>query len=536
MVKNSQILSALLLLAVLALFAPAHQASAMTAGQYFEDGNRLFRDDLYWAALLRYRQAEDEGMDTPLLHYNTGVAHYKAMQYIRARESLTKALQDPTLRVATQYNLGLNAYAAGNTAEALRWFRLVRDQASNKKLQRFAVVAISRIRDAQASRPDEFEVRVAERRKKRSFADLEFRARVSFGNDDNIFRTPGQDYVDFSDPNLPLVTPTAQSGAFMPVSLSAKYRVNSLPFEGFYAAYRLAGRYYQDKELENGNEYVQEASFGSEYKRRVGSRKREVRSAFKVAQHNEFYYDPDDGVIRNVGGVDVDDRMNYLRYGPELIFRQAHERLSIGAKFKGQLWNYEETEVLPEYDHEYLFLRLYGQYKFTRTSLFRLTAEGYSRRFGDRPSYDLDGQQRIGNPNVRYDYLSLGLRARQRITDSMWFGFDVERTERTDKHVGYNDYTRDSFSVDFRWSPGDRFDLEVEGAYRLYDYPAAFAFHNPAAGRKTQESADFGVSGTFRMTRHISLVGEARYRETISNDTRIEYGRNQFLLGIRWEQ
>jgi hypothetical protein len=62
-------------------------AAAMSADELFRDGNRLFRDDLYWAALLRYEQAAEAGMDSPLLHYNTGVAHYKAGQHIRARES-----------------------------------------------------------------------------------------------------------------------------------------------------------------------------------------------------------------------------------------------------------------------------------------------------------------------------------------------------------------------------------------------------------------------------------------------------------------
>ena len=66
------------LLAVLTVLAPAGPAQAMTAREYFADGNRLFRDDLYWAALLRYRQAAEGGLDTPLLHYNTGVAHYRA--------------------------------------------------------------------------------------------------------------------------------------------------------------------------------------------------------------------------------------------------------------------------------------------------------------------------------------------------------------------------------------------------------------------------------------------------------------------------
>ncbi|MGI9223683.1 MAG: hypothetical protein ACR2QX_04330, partial [Woeseiaceae bacterium] len=97
-------------------------AAAMSAQDLFDDGNRLFRDDLYWAALLRYEQAGDAGMNTPLLHYNAGVAHYKAGQHIRARESLKKAARSSGLEPLAHFNLGLNAYAAGDPNEALRWF------------------------------------------------------------------------------------------------------------------------------------------------------------------------------------------------------------------------------------------------------------------------------------------------------------------------------------------------------------------------------------------------------------------------------
>ena len=533
--KNTFFKCALLLLASMAVVAPARHAAAMTAEQYFDDGNRLFRDDLYWAALLRYRQAADEGLDSSLLHYNMGVAHYRAQQHIRARESLQRAADDPSLRIAARYNLGLNAYAAGNREEALRWFRLVRDQDANKILQQYAVVAISRIRDAK-EQPDEFEERVAERKKKREFADLRFRVRVSFGNDDNVFRSPSEPYIDFSVPGEPLVTPVVQSGVFMPVSLSAKYMINSLPFEGFYAAYRLAGRYYQDKELENANEYLHEVRVGSEYRRKEEERERVVLSAFAVAQSHETYYDPDDGTARASGGVNVDKRMNYLRYGPEITLRQSHERFAIGATLRGQLWDYEETEVVPEYDHEYFLTRLYAQYKFSGASLFRLTAEAYSRRYGERPSYDLDGAQRLGNPSVRYDYLALSLRARQRITDSMWFGVDIGRTKRDDDYVGYNDYTRDNYGAEFHWTPSNRFDFELEGIYRLYDYPNAFGFNNSVVGNKSQETLDVGFIGTFRMTTSLSLVAEARYRDTVSNDTRIEYDRMQYVLGVQWQQ
>ena len=507
----------------------------MTADQYFADGNRLFRDDLYWAALLRYRQAADDGLDTPLLHYNMGIAQYRAGQHIRARDSLMVALDNPSLRVAAHYNLGLNAYQLGDLDEALRWFRLARDQEESDKLHRFAMIAISRIRAEQA-RPDDFDKRVVERKKKREFADLQLHARVGFGSDSNVFRSPDQPYIDLSNPLAPVVIPEVQSGTYLPVRLSAKYLINSLKFEGFYVSYKLKGRFYQDKQLDNANEYQQEASFGSEYRRKEGDRERRVSSAFRVSQNHETYYDPDNGSIRSINGINIDDRLNYLRYGPELSFQQSGKHFSFGANIKAQLLNYESQVVVPEYDHEYFLLRLHGQYKFTASSLLRLTVEGYSRRFGDRLAFDLDGQQRLGNPDIRYDYYALGLTARQRVLDSLWFGFDVKRTERIDQYVGYYDYTIDSFGFEVHWKPGDRFKLAANGVYQLYDFPNAFAFNNPLGGRKTKEAARISLTGKFKMGRRLSLVAEARYRETVSNDFRIQYDRNQYLLSVLWEQ
>ena len=228
--------------------------------------------------------------------------------------------------------------------------------------------------------------------------------------------------------------------------------------------------------------------------------------------------------------------MNYLRYGPEFSARQSGERIAFGLRAKGQLWNYDKIDVVPEYDHEYFLFSLFGQYKFTSTSLLRVTADYYSRRYGDRPSYDLDGGQRFGNPNIRYDYVALTLRARQRLGRSMWFGFDVERTERVDQYVGYNDYTRDSFGVEFHWSPGYRFDLDLEARYRLYDFPNAFAFHEPTAGIKTQETVDAKLRASYRILPRLSLFAEAELRERTSNDLRIQYDRTLYAIGVRWEQ
>jgi len=507
----------------------------MTANQAFADGNRLFRDDLYWAALLRYRQAGEAGMNTPLLHYNSGVAHYRAKQHIRARQSLLRAAQASGLRVISHYNLGLNAYAAGDVDDALNWFRQARDQEENDKIRKLAIIAISRLQ-AEREAEDPILVRAEERRREKKFTNFDLKGHVGFGTDDNVFRAPTQDYIDFADPALPLVTPEAQSGAFLPIDFLTRYSVNSLENELFFGQYQITGRYYQDKELKDANEFSHELRFGSEFDRREENRISRVYSAFTIAQHDETYYDPDDGTPRAIGGVPIDDRLNHVRYGPELAILQGFERFSFGLRMKGQLWDYDETDVVPEYDHEYFRFDGHLQYKFSPTSLLRFTAGKYSRRYSDRPSFDLNGQQLITNPSLRYDYLEFGMLARQRVTKNMWFGLGYRNTDRQDRYLGYNDYNRDTYTFEFHWSPGDRFEIELNTNYRIYDYPNAFAFHNPVAGPKTLETADGELVVTYRITPNLSIVAEGEYRETSSTDTRIEYDRNWFSIGVVWQQ
>ena len=526
----------LYLLTLTACLFAAGPASAMTPAEAFADGNRLFRDDLYWAALLRYRQALEAGFETPALHYNMGVAHYKARQNIRARDSLLKAVDDPEFRVAAQYNLGLNAYALGEEEEALRWFLLVRDQDENRALSQYAAAAIARIRTVDIAEIEAIETRSASLRTPPPFTNFQLRTRIGFGVDNNPFRSPSEPYFDFADPDLPFIEPVVQSGVFIPVSLTAKYQVNAVENEGFFAAYRFGGRFFQDSELENANEYRHEASFGSEYNKEEDGRRRQVYSAFAVAQSDEVYYDPDDGAPRAVDGVTIEDRLNYTRYGPELTLRQGGERWTFGMELVGQLWDYDDVDdIVPSYDHEFFLIGGVVQHKFSRGSLVRMSVNYSIRNFNERPSFDLDGNQFVTNPTLRYDYLDVGLTARQRILKGMWVGFDYVRTQRVDQFQGYNDYFRDSFGFEFHWSPHYRFDLEASGHVRIYDYPNAFAFNLPLAGTKIREDGVAAIIATYRMTQSLFLVLEARRNEVVSNDVRMQYDRDQYALSVRWE-
>ena len=76
----------------------------------------------------------------------------------------------------------------------------------------------------------------------------------------------------------------------------------------------------------------------------------------------------------------------------------------------------------------------------------------------------------------------------------------------------------------------------MRGNYRIYDYPNAFAFHNPVAGTKTLESADGEAVATYQITKNLSILAEVEYRENSSTDTRIAYERMLYSIGVVWQQ
>jgi hypothetical protein len=155
-------------------------------------------------------------------------------------------------------------------------------------------------------------LRAADREEPRELFQLDVRARVSVGNDSNVFRSPSESYVDLS-----------------PYDFWTKYSVNSLKNELFYGAYRFSGRLYQDTVLGNADEYRHELRFGNEYHRREQSRERKIFSAFAIAKHHDTYFDPDDGSERVAGGQNISDRMSYLRYGPRALVSSVVQEIFI---------------------------------------------------------------------------------------------------------------------------------------------------------------------------------------------------------------
>jgi Ca-activated chloride channel family protein len=85
------------------------------------EGNRLFDQGKFDAAINKYGEALVDDPDSPLLNFNMGDANYKAGKYAEATASFSRVRagdDDPKRQARTAYNIGNAQYRLGAAAEA----------------------------------------------------------------------------------------------------------------------------------------------------------------------------------------------------------------------------------------------------------------------------------------------------------------------------------------------------------------------------------------------------------------------------------
>jgi len=113
------ILMRIVLGSALALWAATSlEASARSTN---EEGNRLYRQKKYAAALKRYTAAQLEAPDEPRLHYNLGNVFFRQGEPEKARDEYARALAsaDARLDPSAVYNLGNTFLAQQKFHEAV---------------------------------------------------------------------------------------------------------------------------------------------------------------------------------------------------------------------------------------------------------------------------------------------------------------------------------------------------------------------------------------------------------------------------------
>ena len=527
-------ITAAALLIMMAALAP-HPTMAQDGRTLMLEGNELFRDGLYRAALLRYREANAAGLDSPLLHYNLGVTSYKVQRYDDAEASLERAVADPRRAPFALYNLGLTARAKREELAAERWFRLALERADRRELRTLAEAGLQSVTVATPASSNRRTARRFVTPTDHRVGEFNFIALARLGQDDNVYRAPSEPYIDLAQPGQPLVTPVVQSASFMPLDLLAEYVLfNEAGDTDFNFTYILNGDFY-GSEFSNANEISQRFELGADVemgrRRNIG-----LESAFFVRGHQETNFDPDDGLDRDIGGVDISQRFSYGAAGIKTNFDHTIGRWTWGFDLRFERRQYDDAPPVTNYDHELYYTRAGAEYAITDSTRVKLGGRYYRRLYDERLSRDINGDLLATNPALRYRYRGVELGMEHDFGRLFRLEFDYLRVDRMDLFAGYYDYDQHVYRLGGTFRAGRRFRLSIAAISRTYDYWAAFAFNDPAAGLKDLEDVSGELIMEYRITPRLALSAELWTDDVVSSDPRAAYTRSQSMIGIRWRQ
>jgi hypothetical protein len=528
----------LFLLGVVLLTADCARAQPR-AQALLDEGNSLMRAGVYRTALLRYREAAAAGLDSALLHYNLGVAYYRVERYPEAAEEFEQASTDDRLAALARYNSGLARRAAGDDVAAEGSFRAAADISRNRDLRRLAERAaeLSSIREPSPARDQRRSSAVRRPTEESRVGEFELRATARLGQDDNIYRSPAEPYVDLANAASPTVTPVVQSASFTPVDLLAAYSLhNEAGDTDFQFVYALDADFYPT-ESSSANRLSQRVSMGADIL--LGERnrrRRELQSAFFVRDHQETNFDPDTGLDREIDGEDISDRFSYQASGVEGEFDHRLGAWSWALDMRFERREYDAIPLVANYDHDYYYTSVSFERDIKSATALTFGVRRYSRVYDTRPARDLNGDLLTTSPAEEYDYNGVELGIERQLTRTIDLDFDYLRVERTDTFLGYYDYREDAVRLRAVFRPNDHFHLSVGGVARTYDYPNALAYNEPTAGPRELDERGLEALAEFRLGRRWSLHAALDNTDVTSTDARAAYTRARTTLGATWRR
>jgi tetratricopeptide (TPR) repeat protein len=469
--------------------------------------------------------------------------YYRLGEFDMAVEEFARAAADPELAGLATYNRGLAQRANGDRAGAEQSFNDVAENADERELRRLAEGATAgttttTLTPGTQAAGDEGE--------SRGIGEFRLTAAARVGQDDNVYRTPAEAYVDLSDPAQPVVTPVVVAGTFVPAELHAGYVLhNEAGDTDFLFAYDVAGAFYGE-EVANATEVNQQFSMGADVL--LGERdrrRREVSTAFFVRSHSETNFDPDDGLEReitvvDINGVatteDVSERFSYNASGVRGTFGHRLGPWRWGFDMNFERREYEPTVLVANYDHDYLFTAVDIDYDFSSVMTLRGGVRSYQRRYDTRPARDLTGALLTTNPAQEYVYNGLQLGMSRQMGRVVAIDVDYLHLIRSDEYLGYYDYTQDVLRVRAAFRPNARFDWAVAVVGRTYDYPNAFAFNVAAGGPRELDEIAAELHGNFHLKYGLTLSASLDTFDATSTDARAAYTRSRASLGVEWRR
>lgn len=263
-------------------------------------------------------------------------------------------------------------------------------------------------------------------------------------------------------------------------------------------------------------------------------RPRRLGSAFYVTTHDETNFDPDDGIDRQINGTDISDRYTYRGAGVETDFAHTLGRWTYGLDLRLEGRQYQRAPLVASYDHNLLFARARLGYSIGARTTLDFGLLKYQRVYDERLARDANGDLLSTNGILKYDYSGLQLGVTYKLSRAFEIGADFMRLDRRDLFVGYYDFIQDRLRLRASYRPNPRFRLSASVNSRVYDYPNAFVFNDPAAGMQELDYIGAEIRGEFQFTSRLSAWAQLVTTDASSSDPRLAYARTQSMLGVLW--
>jgi hypothetical protein len=379
-------------------------------------------------------------------------------------------------------------------------------------------------------------------------------AKVGLGYDSNIYRAPGESYIDYGkrcDPAVvanceirddgqfhQYVEPEKKSGLLIPAELDLEF-VKSLSEKNYLVTtYKFDGEFYTESKYDNANNYSHRIRLGDEYVFNHVGRKVNSLYAGGLYEHKKrLYLDRDTGEEQtSSGNIDISNRYTYDAIGLEADYKNRISKWQYDVEAKWSERDYEDPVQVSQYDHTYY--RLGGDVKYQVAKPTKLTVgyKFYVYDYDERPSRDSNGNLFLSNPTRKYEYNVFDVTVRHRFSKAWLAYIDYERKTRTDKYVGYDNYTKDLFKLRLHYAINKNNKIKVSLDYWERNYPNAFAFDNDVIGiQKKYDGTDFKVSSTTKLDKNKSIVVDFKYVDENTTDLRYDYDRYKAFVSFQWE-
>jgi len=377
-------------------------------------------------------------------------------------------------------------------------------------------------------------------------AEIETKASIGWGFDDNIYKTPANDYFDPNyaaslpiDANGNNINVISSGGAYTPYNVNVNGRFLTSPNVFFVGEYKLKGIRYVNDKYSNANRTDNKISFGVMRQfNSEGVKEEYVEGDILIGHQKRLYLDRDTGDDHRFSlsnKTDISERYIYDYTGFEISYKDRISPLQKKASFRLEKRDYQDVLNVGEsqYDHTYKIIKLGIDKKLTSKLKFGADFDYYTYDYTERKSRNSIGKLSI--PGRQYRYRQTELSLRYRMSKSWHHSGHIAYKTRKDIYAGYDNYSKILTGFKSQWDFAVNQRLEFAFDKWSRRYPNAFAFDVEGQQDKSYDGTDLVFSYQRQLSEDLELIISYNRIDENSSDTRYQYLKSLYLISAEYK-